>query len=62
VQDHYNERLIINKFNTMQDSLIGSITEMIFKKPLPDYNQNRPIGLYFENKTFMDLDMQGIIN
>jgi hypothetical protein len=38
VQDHYNERLIINKFNAMQDSLIGSITEMIFKKPLPDYN------------------------
>jgi len=46
----------------MQDSLISSITEMIFKKPLPDYNQNRPIGIYFENKTFMDLDMQGIIN
>jgi len=46
----------------MQDSLINSITDLIFKKPLPDYNSNRPIGLYFENKTFMDLDMQGIIN
>jgi hypothetical protein len=50
IQEEYNERLVINTFNTIQDMLIATVTDMIFTKKLPDYNQNRAIQGYFDNK------------
>lgn len=42
--------------------LIKTITDKIFKEKLPDYNENRAIQGYFENRNFMELDLIGIIN
>jgi hypothetical protein len=53
---------VINDFNEMQDILIASICNEIFKKDLKEYNNNRQISIYFKNMNFIDLDMQGIVN
>lgn len=42
--------------------MIKSITDDVFNKPLPQWNNNRPISIYFKDRVFSDLDMQGIIN
>jgi len=61
IQAHYNERQVIQKFGSMQDMLITQVCNRIFRKPLADYNYNRPLSAYYE-RSFMDLDMQGILN
>ena len=41
--------------------MIKSITEKLFKEA-NEFNNKRPITIYFKDRTFIDLDMQGIIN
>ena len=38
IQEEFNERQIINYFNTIQDMLIATVTDMIFTKKLPNHN------------------------
>lgn len=45
----------------MQDMLIMTISNRIFKRAMPEYNQPYPIQSLFE-KNFQDLDMQRILN
>lgn len=62
IQQEYNERAVIAKFNKFKEMMIGEITDRIFRVNMEQWNENRAIDSYFFKKNFIDIDMNIIVN
>ena len=60
IQDHFNERTIIQKFNNMQEQLLTHVTNRIFQTNAEECTEGRALVELFMNQ-FMKLSMQTIL-
>ena len=60
IQGNYNERTIIQKFNSMQEKILEHITNRIFHTQDEECTEGRALGTLF-NQPFMRLSMQTLL-
>jgi len=60
IQDHFNERTIIQKFNSMQDQLLTHVTNRIFQTDREACTEGRKLSDLFL-QPFLKLSMQTVL-